>query len=74
MKGAASMDSFHHEQRECIERFVRHENIARFGRMLATERNESERRILAELIAQERGEQRNTGDLDKRVAFVSIFP
>jgi hypothetical protein len=50
------------EQRESVERFVRSENVARFRRMLETEPNESERRILSDLIDQETERQRGAVD------------
>jgi hypothetical protein len=56
------MNGFHDEPRDRIERFVRFENVARFGRLLETEQDESECKILAELISQEKEKQRNAGD------------
>jgi hypothetical protein len=56
------MKSAFDEQRECVEQFVRSENVARFRRMLETEPNESERRILSDLIDQETERQRNAVD------------
>jgi hypothetical protein len=56
------MKSAFDEHRESVERFVRSENVARFRRMFETEPNESERRILSDLIDQETGGQRDTVD------------
>ena len=56
------MKSAFDEQRESVERFVRSENVARFRRMLETEPNESERRILSDLIDQETERQRDAVD------------
>ena len=53
------MKSAFDEQRESVERFVRSENVPRFRRMLETEPNESERRILSDLIDQETERQRD---------------
>jgi hypothetical protein len=50
------------EQRESVERFARSENVARFRRLLKTEPNESERRILSDLIDHETERQRNAVD------------
>jgi hypothetical protein len=55
------MQSAFDEQRENVERFVRSENVAR-RRMLETEPNESERRILSDLIDQETERQRDAVD------------
>ena len=60
------MKSAFDEQRESVERFVRSENIARFRRMLKTEPNESERRILSGLIDQETERQSDAVDFGLR--------
>ena len=56
------MKSAFDEHRESVERFVRSENVARFRRMFETEPNESERRILSDLIDQETERQRDAVD------------
>jgi hypothetical protein len=61
MYGGVVMNGFHVDPQERIERFVRCENITRFGRMLAAERDESERKILTELISQENDWKRGPG-------------
>jgi len=60
-------------QRESVDRFVRRENVARFGAMLATERDEAERKILAALMAEEQEKQRCAGDSCTVVIPPSIF-
>ncbi len=49
------MNDFENDSHERIERFVRSENIARFGRLLANEHDEAERETLVRLIDQEMG-------------------
>ena len=47
---------------DSVAKFVRRENLVRFSRMLAVERDESEREMLSDLIRQVRTEQTAAGD------------
>jgi hypothetical protein len=55
------------ERRIGVERFVCHENVARFRHLLTADPNERERKMLNSLLAEEQEKQMQLGDRSKLV-------
>jgi hypothetical protein len=60
--GKFQMNDSEPERRMKVERFVCHENIARFRHLLTTDPNERERKMLVSLLAEEQEKQIQLGD------------
>ena len=61
------MSDSEQERRMEVERFVCHENVARFRHLLMTDPNERERKMLISLLAEEQEKQIQIGDRRKLV-------
>jgi hypothetical protein len=61
------MNDSERERRMEVERFVCHENVARFRHLLTTDPNERERNMLSSLLAEEQKKQIQLGDRPKLV-------
>jgi hypothetical protein len=55
--GNSKMSDSEQERRMEVERFVCHENVARFRHLLTTDPNERERKMLFSLLAEEKEKQ-----------------
>jgi hypothetical protein len=55
------MSDSEQERRMEVERFVCHENVARFRHLLTTDPNERERKMLFSLLAEEQEKQMQLG-------------
>ncbi len=62
------MDDSEQERRTEVERFVCHENVARFRHLLTADPNERERKMLISLLAEEQEKQIQLEDRTKIVA------
>ena len=47
---------------EPVDKFVRHQNVERYSRLLETVINDNHRKSLAKLLAEEKQKQKDAGD------------